>query len=101
MLAPHDDPLVRTTTAGPVRGIRVADGHAWLGVPFAAPPIGPLRWRAPRPPVAWSATRAAERFGPACPQIGTMQGPGRDGVPFGARVAEAFGEPVGSEDCLT
>ena len=40
----------------------------YKGVPFAAPPVGPLRWRSPQPVAPWSAPRVADRFGGACPQ---------------------------------
>jgi para-nitrobenzyl esterase len=63
------------------------------GIPYAAPPVGPLRWRAPQPAAAWSGRRDAARFGPACPQ----------GHPNGLTNIVAFGgapEPT-SEDCLT
>lgn len=39
-------------------------------IPYAAPPVGPLRWRAPVAPLAWNGVRNADRFGPACPQPG-------------------------------
>jgi len=42
--------------------------RAFLGIPFAAPPVGGLRWRAPRPREPWTGTRACAEFGPACPQ---------------------------------
>lgn len=68
-----DDPtLIRQTTLGPVRGARCtpeAEGTiAWKGIPYAAPPVGDLRWRAPQPPVAWSEVRDCLAFGHACPQ---------------------------------
>jgi para-nitrobenzyl esterase len=40
----------------------------YLGIPFAAPPIGNLRWRPPQPVAAWQGVRAADRFSPACMQ---------------------------------
>src|ERR1051326_8305981 len=40
----------------------------YLGIPFAAPPVGNLRWKAPQPVVPWSGIRAADRFSPACMQ---------------------------------
>jgi para-nitrobenzyl esterase len=86
------DPATRrTVTEGPVLGGAGQYGsHAWLGLPFARPPVGPLRWRAPRPPEAHAGVREALRFGPACPQFASaLAGGGRDG------------EVVGSEDCLT
>jgi len=42
------------------------------GVPFAAPPTGNLRWRAPRPPLPWEGERAATSLGPICPQAGAV-----------------------------
>jgi para-nitrobenzyl esterase len=62
------------------------------GVPYAAPPIGPLRFRAPQPPVAWAATRDAARFGPA-----PMQSPSS---PYSGVIPANSVQSV-SEDCLT
>src|ERR1700758_1471000 len=42
---------------------------AFLGIPYAAPPVGNLRWRAPQPPASWSGVRLADTYGPACPQL--------------------------------
>ena len=96
------DSLIRATSAGLVRGRADAQGtNAWLGIPYAAPPVGSLRWRAPKPPSPWSAVRAADSFGHSCVQMGGLQGPGRHEEPFGPSLAEAFGLPVGDEDCLT
>jgi len=44
------------------------DVREYLGIPFAAPPIGDLRWRPPQPVVPWQGVRAADRFAPACMQ---------------------------------
>ena len=55
-----DDGLVRGTTAGTV--------DEFLGLPYAAPPTGNLRWRPPVRPTAWEGVRAATQFGPSCPQ---------------------------------
>ena len=55
-------------TGGTVQGT-AADGLSeFKGIPYAAPPTGPNRWRAPQPVVAWSGTRQATRFGAACMQ---------------------------------
>src|SRR5579863_2505207 len=40
----------------------------YRGIPFAAPPVGDLRWRAPQPPAKWEGVRAAEKFAPQCEQ---------------------------------
>ncbi len=60
--------LVRLDT-GMIRGVRLADGvYAFKGIPYAAPPIGPLRWRPPRPAKPWKGTRECSEFGAACVQ---------------------------------
>jgi para-nitrobenzyl esterase len=56
-------PTVRTT-AGPVRGERRATGVRFLGIPYARPPIGPLRFAAPVPPEPWTQVRDATSYGP-------------------------------------
>lgn len=63
---PLADPIA--ITSGPITGV-VADGvHVYKGVPYARPPVGALRWRAPQPPDPWTAPRAMTAFGPICPQ---------------------------------
>ena len=47
-----NDPLIVDTSNGPVRGISDGVVSAWLGIRYAAPPTGDLRWRAPQPPRA-------------------------------------------------
>src|SRR5262245_5250583 len=61
------NPIV-TIDGGAVRGIAVAGSYAFRGLPYAAPPTGKLRWRAPRPPAAWHGVRDATEFAPSCPQ---------------------------------
>ena len=78
--------LVRGTT-GSRAGVR-----AYLGIPYAAPPVEDLRWRAPAPVMAWTNVRSAERFAPSC-----MQGPN---TPFGPWTAEFLLLGPVSEDCL-
>lgn len=56
------------TRLGTLIGERAGSVARFLGVPYAAPPVGPLRWRAPQPVPAWAGARTATRFGPACPQ---------------------------------
>ncbi len=74
-------------TGGTVEGV-VADGiSTYLGIPFAAPPVGALRWKAPQPVKPWSGVRKADRHGAGC-----MQEPG---------LARQMGfEGPLSEDCL-
>jgi para-nitrobenzyl esterase len=59
-----------STANGPVAGAAVAGGTvaAFKGIPFAAPPVGDLRWRAPQPPASWTAVRKAEQFSASCVQ---------------------------------
>lgn len=58
-----------STTDGWVRGLpRPGGGAEFLGIPYAQPPVGPLRWRAPVPFRPWQGVRAAVRFGSPCPQ---------------------------------
>ncbi|MFJ9173836.1 carboxylesterase/lipase family protein [Streptomyces sp. NPDC102360] len=58
------------TEAGPVEGIPCRDRSVTVfrGIPYAAPPVGELRWRPPQPPERWEGVRRADRFGPMCPQ---------------------------------
>src|SRR5579859_6551492 len=60
-------PIV-TTTDGAVRGTAGPAGDAFLGLPYAAPPLGNLRWRPPRLPARWHGVRDATTFAPSCPQ---------------------------------
>lgn len=78
-------PPIRIDT-GLISGVvgRDAAVTVYKGIPYAAPPVGDLRWRAPAPAPAWQGVRPMDRFGNACPQPGGM----------------ARGMPQ-SEDCLT
>jgi para-nitrobenzyl esterase len=88
--APSQTPPVVRVESGDVQGL-VEDGVAsFKGIPFAAPPVGELRWRPPQPPAKWTGVRPAVEFGANC-----MQGrPGPPPAP-GAPAAR-----VPSEDCL-
>ena len=56
--------------SGLVAGV-VSDGVArYKGIPYAAPPVGERRWRAPAPPTAWSGVRTFDDYGSSCPQAG-------------------------------
>jgi para-nitrobenzyl esterase len=59
-----------TVETGKLQGTTNADGSVRMfkGVPFAAPPVGDLRWKAPQPPIRWEEVRAADKFGSACLQ---------------------------------
>lgn len=58
------------TQSGKVAGVpgRSSDVTVFRGIPYAAPPVGDLRWRAPQPPARWEGVRLADRFGPVSPQ---------------------------------
>ncbi|MDR6981125.1 para-nitrobenzyl esterase [Streptomyces sp. 3330] len=81
--AGQDGAVVRTDQ-GRVRGLSHGSYTTFDGIPYAAPPTGPLRWRAPAPPAAWRGIRDATRPAERCVQMPT---PGADAI-------------VGSEDCL-
>src|SRR5262249_47554362 len=54
---------------GQIRGTVLSSGRAeFLGIPFAQPPVGALRWHAPLPPKPWSGVREAKKFGAPCAQ---------------------------------
>jgi para-nitrobenzyl esterase len=77
----------RETPLGPVIGGQGDFGnHEWRGLPYARPPRGALRWRAPQPSEAWDEERLALRHPSMCPQRKASLRKG--------------GEPVGDEDCL-
>jgi len=76
------------TQSGQVQGTMEDGVTVYKGIPFAAPPLGDLRWRAPQSPKAWTGVRTAEKFAPACMQVP---------ISFEALGMEAV--PV-NEDCL-
>jgi len=80
--------------AGLVAGVRGEDPtvRVFKGVPFAAPPVGPLRWKAPQPVAHWDGVRRADQFAPVCSQ------PARSGVSALLPTAPRLTPP--SEDCL-
>jgi para-nitrobenzyl esterase len=77
-------PIVHTEN-GRVRGVLVGQVESFKGLPFAAPPIGKLRWMPPRDPGNWAGIRDASQFSKVCPQIDPNSSP------------PAF---TGDEDCL-
>ena len=104
-------PVVGQTRSAAVRfdgeavvGISINDSlRVFRGVPFAAPPTGSRRWKAPERHVAERGTRRADRFGPACPQSPTGLGPFYRGIAAGFGRADSVNlkQPRTSEDCLT
>jgi para-nitrobenzyl esterase len=75
-------PVVGTAN-GAVRGLTSGAVDEFLGIPYAAPPVGALRWRPPQPAANWSGVRDATQFARHCPQLPTP-----------------FGQASTSEDCL-
>jgi para-nitrobenzyl esterase len=71
------------TERGPVRGTVTPTFREFLGIPYAAPPIGNLRWKLPKDHARWFAPLDATRFGNHCPQV-----------------ASIFGVASVTEDCL-
>ena len=65
----HSSPVINTIY-GPVKGTLTPGVAEFLGVRYAAPPTGSLRWMPPQPPAPWSTPMDATQFGNACPQIG-------------------------------
>lgn len=84
------DPMV-ATAQGMVHGAFHDGVHHFYGIPYAAPPVGELRWKAPQDPASWTGVREATAFGSACPQIGGY---------FGNNDPSTFDKPWGAEDCL-
>ncbi len=83
-VASSSEPGVIATTRGLVRGQQNGNSMAWLGIPFAAPPLAELRFRDPQPHACWNSTRDALAFAAKCPQVDAKTG-----------------QPQGDEDCLT
>ncbi len=73
--------------SGPITGAQQDGIWSFKGIPYAAPPVGGLRWKAPQPVAPWKETRACTAFGPACPQP-------KEGAEFYLDVGQE------SEDCL-
>jgi para-nitrobenzyl esterase len=65
---PAADPTLVTIDTGTVRGVSTGSVISFRGIPYAAPPVGDLRWRAPQPVKHWQSVRAADKFGPECMQ---------------------------------
>jgi para-nitrobenzyl esterase len=85
----HADPLTVKTAQGKVHGKTINNGkvRAFLGIPYATPPMGNLRWKSPQPAVKWKHTLDATHYGARCMQ----------GRVFADMIFQDSGE---SEDCL-
>jgi len=71
----------------------------YKGVPYAKPPVGELRWRAPQPPESWVAVRSGARYGPACLQP-PFAAPAREGLKESSDLFLPSASDGQSEDCL-
>lgn len=76
-----------TTQFGQIKGSMNGSVYQFLGIPYAKPPVGNLRWKAPENPAAWSGTLATTDFAPVCPQKNFEQGGTSSTI-------------TGDEDCL-
>ncbi|HKJ24516.1 MAG TPA: carboxylesterase family protein, partial [Myxococcota bacterium] len=87
-----DESSLRALPAGDVLGFAAEyDSHAWLGIPYAAAPVGELRWKGPRVAPPWDGTLEALESGSPCVQLATPLAGVTDVEP---------GTPAGDEDCL-
>ncbi len=95
------DSIVRDTQYGAIQGIMESKqgGFTWLGVPYAKPPVGDLRWQPPQEPNPWKGVLKTQKYGNSCTQVGGMFGPVPEGGDYGD-IWKTFFRPVGSEDCL-
>src|SRR5690606_24926980 len=90
VIEPADPAARRTTESGDVIGGESRYGaHAWRGIPYAKPPVGALRWRAPQPAEPWTEAKPTIAPGAPCMQYGSRFGGVTDVEP---------GTPAGSED---
>src|SRR5712672_3430475 len=77
------DTVTAMPAVGPVQGIGTPTVAKFLGIPYAVPPVGALRWQPPQPHAPWTTPIDASTFGAHCPQI-----------------TSPFGQPSTTEDCL-
>jgi para-nitrobenzyl esterase len=85
VFAANSDRTLAQTNSGPVRGVELQDVLSFKAIPYAAPPVGDLRWAPPQPPTAWTQPLNADHFRSVCPQMSS----------------ENILLTEGDEDCLT
>lgn len=85
MSAPPEDKVIMTTS-GPVTGINADGVNGYLGIHYAAPPVGDLRWKPPIAPEPWKEPRRMNKFGAVCAQSESALTPKLEEI---------------NEDCLT
>src|SRR4051812_36401896 len=78
-----EEPLQVTTDTGVVKGLVQGESRMWRGIPYAAPPVGELRWKRPQAAASWDGVRETFELGAVCPQVFS---------PFGSASTD--------EDCL-
>ena len=95
-------PIARTVS-GRVQGTWEKDKAiaSFKGIPFAAPPVGELRWMPPQPPIPWSGIRPAHTYGASCPQQSGMESMGRSMLSdLGENPDDSPPNGPTDEDCL-
>jgi para-nitrobenzyl esterase len=107
---PADEPRpALVTKQGELAGVLDRGIQVFRGIPYAAPPVGALRWEPPQAPAAWQGVRDATTFGPSCPLPKGLASNGQAQVSSGTRSVHEPGfdiwlgemDPSTSEDCLT
>ncbi|WP_234361345.1 carboxylesterase/lipase family protein [Plantactinospora sp. BB1] len=101
---PGANPTQVRTTLGPIVGLdegRSSGTYSWLGIPYAEPPVGRLRWQPPKTHRSWADVRRTQEYGPGCTQPGRFFSPSPNGPRYDLAVRDGLQQPVGEEDCLT
>ena len=74
----HSTPGIVKVEGGTIKGIVSDTMSVYKGIPFAAPPVGDLRWKAPQPVIPWEGIREATEFGPSPMQAGNNENMSED-----------------------